>query len=97
MDMAYQRSSMRGNGNDNMKPKASHVFVDPLSEQLTQEKFRSTQVFAQAMPDQLNLKSNVPMNPNMGATATRIKVISRMNPSEFHGSKVFKDPQGLIF
>lgn len=34
--------------------------------------------------------------PNMGKTATRMCDITRMNPLEFHCSKVYEDRQQLI-
>ena len=36
------------------------------------------------------------MNPNVGTTATRVRDSTRMNPPEFHGSKVEEDPQEFI-
>lgn len=36
------------------------------------------------------------MNLNVGTTLSRVRDFTRMNPSEFHGFKVEKDPQELI-
>uniref|UniRef100_M1DI36 Uncharacterized protein n=2 Tax=Solanum TaxID=4107 RepID=M1DI36_SOLTU len=45
------------------------------------------------MTTQANRKANSPMNPNVGKVATRIRDFTRMNPHEFHGSKVYEGPQ----
>lgn len=50
------------------------------------------------MMDQTNLEDNCALvNENMKSTATWIRDITMMNPSEFHKSKVYEDPQELIF
>ncbi|XP_049394693.1 uncharacterized protein LOC125858984 [Solanum stenotomum] len=36
------------------------------------------------------------MNPNVGTAASRVRYFMRINPSEFYGSKVEKDPQEFI-
>ncbi|WMV14234.1 hypothetical protein MTR67_007619 [Solanum verrucosum] len=36
------------------------------------------------------------VNPNMGMVVTRIRDFTRMNPPEFHGSKVDEDPPAFI-
>ena len=38
----------------------------------------------------------VQVNPNANATTSRIRVLTRMNPLTFFGSKVEEDPQGFI-
>ncbi|XP_049372511.1 uncharacterized protein LOC125837430 [Solanum verrucosum] len=45
------------------------------------------------MTTQTNREIVVPINPNAGTTTTRVRDFTRMNPPEFHGSKVEKDPQ----
>ncbi|WMV42302.1 hypothetical protein MTR67_035687 [Solanum verrucosum] len=48
------------------------------------------------MTTQENREVVSPMNPNMGTVATRIRYFTRINPPEFHGSKVDEDPQEFI-
>ena len=61
---------------------------------MTDMKFRvSFQVLAQAMIAQANREVVVPVNPNAGMEATRLRDFTSMNPLEFYGSKVEEDPQ----
>ncbi|WMV46623.1 hypothetical protein MTR67_040008, partial [Solanum verrucosum] len=53
-------------------------------------------MLAQGMMTQANMEVVVPMNPNMGTMATRVKNFTRMNPPEFHGSNVVENPQEFI-
>ncbi|KAG5629727.1 hypothetical protein H5410_001444, partial [Solanum commersonii] len=77
--------------------RAPQILADPLAEQLTNAEFQAAfQVLAQAMMAQANRESMVPVNPNMGTMATRVREFTRMNPSEFHSSNVEEDPQEFI-
>ncbi|WMV25102.1 hypothetical protein MTR67_018487 [Solanum verrucosum] len=49
------------------------------------------------MTAQANKKVVVPMNPNKGMEATRVRDITSVNPLEFHGSTVEDDPQEFIY
>ncbi|WMV46269.1 hypothetical protein MTR67_039654 [Solanum verrucosum] len=62
------------------------------AKQVTNAEFRATfQVLSQANKEFVN-----PVNINVGTAATRVRDFTRMNPLEFHGSKVEDDPQELI-
>ncbi|WMV38082.1 hypothetical protein MTR67_031467 [Solanum verrucosum] len=50
----------------------------------------------QAMTTQANREDNAPVNPNVGTMTVRIQDFTRMDPLEFHGSKVDEDPQELL-
>uniref|UniRef100_M1DC42 Gag-pol polyprotein n=1 Tax=Solanum tuberosum TaxID=4113 RepID=M1DC42_SOLTU len=50
----------------------------------------------QALVDHLAKQVVVPVNPNVGTATSRVRDFTRMNPPEFHGSKVEKDLQEFI-
>ncbi|WMV33476.1 hypothetical protein MTR67_026861 [Solanum verrucosum] len=78
-------------GNDNVEPEDVQLPVDPL------DKFQTTfQVLGQVMTAQANRETNALVNPKVGMTTTRLRDFTRMNPLEFHGSKVDDHPQEFI-
>uniref|UniRef100_M1DLX6 Gag-pol polyprotein n=1 Tax=Solanum tuberosum TaxID=4113 RepID=M1DLX6_SOLTU len=71
--------------------------IDPLNENVTNVQFRSAfQVLAQAVTEKANREVVVPLNPNMGTTAARVRYFTRMNPPKFYSSKIEEDPQQFI-
>ena len=57
-----------------------------LAKKVTNAELRDDfQVFAQVMITQSNSEVAVPMNPNVGKAASRIRDFIRMNPQEFYG------------
>uniref|UniRef100_M1E052 Gag-pol polyprotein n=1 Tax=Solanum tuberosum TaxID=4113 RepID=M1E052_SOLTU len=96
--MARQRAYVRRNvANNNVEIEVPQVPHDPLAKQVNHSKFLATfQVFSQAMKAQANREVNVLMKPNMCTMMAKIRDFTRMNPSEFHGSKVEEDPQEFI-
>ncbi|WMV58916.1 hypothetical protein MTR67_052301 [Solanum verrucosum] len=101
MDMTTQRAFARGNEGDNMDhedpPQAPQVSIDPLPESVTNVESRMNfQVLAQAGTAKAKREVVVPVNPNVGTVAPRVRDFTRMNPPEIYGSKVEKDPQEFI-
>ncbi|WMV29515.1 hypothetical protein MTR67_022900 [Solanum verrucosum] len=97
LGMAPRRAYVRRNVANNVKLEVPQALVNPLVEQVTQAKFRAIfQVLGQAMTAKDNREVVAPVNPNMGRMATRIRNFTRMNLPEFHGSKVYEDPQEFI-
>uniref|UniRef100_M1DJY6 Gag-pol polyprotein n=1 Tax=Solanum tuberosum TaxID=4113 RepID=M1DJY6_SOLTU len=77
-------------------PQAPPVSGDPLAEQVYEEFRAAFQVLAQDIMAQAIREVVVPMNPNVGIVATRVRDFNRMNPAYFHGSKVEKYSQEFI-
>uniref|UniRef100_M1DR08 Gag-pol polyprotein n=1 Tax=Solanum tuberosum TaxID=4113 RepID=M1DR08_SOLTU len=71
--------------------------IGPLDGHVTHVEFWATfQVLAQAMIAQNNREVLAPINPNVNMITVRVQNFTRMNPLEFHGSKVDDDPQKFI-
>ena len=80
-----------------MEREAPQVLVDPFAEQVNNSEFKAFfQVLDQSMMAQAKREVMVPMNPNVGIVATRVRDFTRMNPPEFHGTKVEEAPQEFI-
>ncbi|XP_055826325.1 uncharacterized protein LOC129894689 [Solanum dulcamara] len=91
--MHLHRVYVRRNANMNEKKKAPQAPNDPLTKQVSHAKFRlAFQVLAQAVVAQSNSEVVAIINPNMSTMASRVCDFTRMNPTEFHCSKMDKDP-----
>lgn len=56
---------------------------------MTDAEFRDAfHVLSQAMTFPYNKEVAVPMNLNLGTEASRVRDFTRMNTSEYHGSKI---------
>lgn len=88
-----QRVYARRNACENVKLEAPQVLVDPLTKQVAKAEFRTAfLVWDQAMMTQFDKEVVVPVNPNVCTSDPRVMDFTRMNPPEFHGSKVENDP-----
>ncbi|WMV58987.1 hypothetical protein MTR67_052372 [Solanum verrucosum] len=66
---------------------------NPPIENVSLAEFRaSMQLLAQALTTQTNREVVGPANPIRGMASSRVTEFWRMNPPEFYGSKVEKDP-----
>ncbi|XP_055818539.1 uncharacterized protein LOC129887455 [Solanum dulcamara] len=64
----------------------------PLSDQVTNAEFRT----AITMLSKVVTNQGIVASPNVPTPASRVRDFTRMNPPEFHGSKVDEDPQEFI-
>ncbi|WMV50501.1 hypothetical protein MTR67_043886 [Solanum verrucosum] len=102
--MSPRRAYVRRKVNENVErvapqvsQEAPQVPANPLAEHVTNAKFQANyQVLAQALTTQANREVMVPVNPYVGTTTSRVRELTRMNPLEFHGSKVEENPQEFI-
>ncbi|KAK4706297.1 hypothetical protein R3W88_034143 [Solanum pinnatisectum] len=95
--MAPRKGYVRRNVNKNVEQEVPQVHIDPLAEQSTKDEFQAAfHALAHTMTSQANREVVAPMNPRVGTPATRVRDFTRMNPLEFHGSKVLEDPQDFI-
>uniref|UniRef100_M1DF71 Gag-pol polyprotein n=1 Tax=Solanum tuberosum TaxID=4113 RepID=M1DF71_SOLTU len=65
----------------NQAPQDGQAMVNPMVENLTQEKFRDI---------------GPTVNPNVNSVSSRLRDFTRMNPPMFFGSKVGEDPQEFV-
>ena len=76
---------------------APQAQINPLAENVTHPKFRSTiQLFVQALTTQDNREVVAMVNPIMGMVYSRMREFLRMKPPYFYGSKVEEDSKGIL-
>ena len=84
---------MRRNVGENVEPEVPQVLVNPFDEKVCHDELRATfQVLAQVMMTPANREVVASMNPIVGMAETSVRDFTRMNSSEFYGSKVEEDP-----
>ncbi|WMV33285.1 hypothetical protein MTR67_026670 [Solanum verrucosum] len=74
-----------------MDPQKAYIRMN-VGENVKQEASKAPQVLVDPLTEEVVLL----MNPNVGTMTTRVRDFTIMNPPEFHGSKVDKDPQEFI-
>lgn len=78
------------NANEAQAPQSP---IGPLDEQISHDEFKvAFRALAQAVTAQAYREVVSPVNPQVNTAAISVKVFTRMNPVEFHGSKVDDDP-----
>lgn len=83
--MATRTENSRSNGGETVNQtnitKDPQVPLDPSTDKVNNADFRTSfQVLSHAMKDQANREVAVPLNPNVGSVATRVRDFTRMTP-----------------
>ncbi|WMV41208.1 hypothetical protein MTR67_034593, partial [Solanum verrucosum] len=92
---ANARRMEKENVNQEAPPQAPQALIDP-SAMRNDEVRLDFQMLARAFAAQANRDVVTSVNPNGNLAASRVRDFSRMNPPEFHVSKVEEDPQRFI-
>uniref|UniRef100_M1DCG0 Gag-pol polyprotein n=1 Tax=Solanum tuberosum TaxID=4113 RepID=M1DCG0_SOLTU len=101
VDMNTRKANARRMKGDNVNeeaPQANQAPINPLA--MLDVEVRSTfQILAQALTTQaqaVTAQANRDVVTHVNSAASRVRDFARINPPEFHGSKVEKDPQEFV-